>query len=187
MNFQHVVLENGRVLLRPLSTSDFPALKVLTRDSMLWDYFTYDLSIEEQFDDWADQAMGGGRLQFVVFDKLIQKIVGSTAFGNYSERDERIEIGWTWLGKEFHGTGINQAMKLLMLEYCFEKLKLKRVEIKTDVLNMPARKALLKLGAIEEGVLRSHTLLANGRRRDSIYYSVLQEEWETINKLAGQS
>ncbi|WPR76685.1 GNAT family protein [Algoriphagus sp. NG3] len=186
MNFQHVILENERIQLRPLSTSDFPALKVLAKDPTLWHYFTYDLSTEEEFENWAVQAMNGARIQFVVIDKLIQKIVGSTAFGNYSERDQRIEIGWTWLGREFHGTGINQAMKLLMLEYCFEKLKLKRVEIKTDVLNVPARKALLKLGAVEEGVLRSHTLLANGRRRDSIYYSVLQEEWDSINKRAGQ-
>jgi RimJ/RimL family protein N-acetyltransferase len=72
-------------------------------------------------------------------------------------------------------------MKLLMLKYCFETLKLKRVEFKTDVLNMPARKALLKLGTIEEGVLRSHTLLTHSRRRDTIYYSVLESEWLGIS------
>ena len=73
-------------------------------------------------------------------------------------------------------------MKSLMFEYCFEKLKLKRVEIKTDVLNMPARTALLKAGAVEEGVLRSHTLLTHGRRRDTIYYSVLDSEWKELKK-----
>ena len=172
-----LILENDRVLLRPIKESDFSSLMPLAEDSSLWTYFSYDLSIPAEFEEWVKPALLGQRLQFVVLDKMINKVVGSTAFGNYSERDERIEIGWTWLGREFQGSGINQAMKLLMLKYCFETLKLKRVEIKTDVLNIPARKALLKFGAVEEGVLRSHTLLTHGRRRDTIYYSMLDSEW----------
>lgn len=174
----NLVLENDKILLRPITEQDFSLLQDLTKDSSLWIYFTHDLSIPAEFEEWAKPALEGLRLQFLVWDKQLNKAVGSTSFGNYSERDERIEIGWTWLGREFHGTGINQAMKLLMLEYCFETLKLKRVEIKTDVLNMPARKALLKFGAVEEGVLRSHALLTHGRRRDTIYYSVLESEWK---------
>ncbi|MDR7131900.1 RimJ/RimL family protein N-acetyltransferase [Algoriphagus sp. 4150] len=177
-----LILENDRVLLRPITEDDFSGLMSLTNDPALWTYFTYDLSSPEEFREWAKPALEGQRFQFLVWDKSINRAVGSTAFGNYSPRDERIEIGWTWLGRQFHGTGINQAMKLLMLEYCFETLKLKRVEIKTDVLNMPARKALLKFGAVEEGVLRSHTLLIKGRRRDTIYYSVLDSEWERIKR-----
>lgn len=180
----NLILENDRVLLRPMTTEDFPCLMSLGSDASLWTYFTYDLSIPEEFEEWAKPALDGQRLQFLVWDKRINQAVGSTAFGNYSQRDERIEIGWTWLGRQFHGSGINQAMKLLMLEYCFETLHLKRVEIKTDVLNVPARKALLKLGAVEEGVLRSHTLLIHGRRRDTIYYSVLESEWEGIRRRA---
>lgn len=177
---QNLILENERILLRPLSKSDFPDLKNLAKDSDLWFYFTFDLSAEIQFEAWAEPALNGERLQFVVFDKKAQQPVGSTALGNYSARDQRIEIGWTWLGRDFHGAGANQAMKRLMLEYCFETLKVKRVEMKTDVLNLPARKALLRLGAVEEGILRSHTLLTNDRRRDTIYYSVLDTEWERI-------
>lgn len=184
MYTQNLILENERIQLRPLSKSDFPSLKMLAHDSGLWYYFTYDLSVEKEFEAWAKPALNEERLQFVVFDKVLQKVVGSTALGNYSARDQRIEIGWTWLGSEFQGTGTNRAMKLLMLEFCFETLQVKRVEFKTDVLNMPARQALLKLGAVEEGVLRSHTLLTNDRRRDTIYYSVLDTEWEGI-KLAG--
>jgi RimJ/RimL family protein N-acetyltransferase len=175
----NLVLENDKILLRPITEQDFPVLMLLANDPNLWTYFTYDLSIPEEFEEWAKPALEGQRLQFLVWDKEINQAVGSTAFGNYSPRDERIEIGWTWLGGQFHGTGINQKMKLLMLEYCFKTLKLKRVEIKTDVLNMPARKALLKFGAVEEGVLRSHTLLTHGRRRDTIYYSVLESEWKS--------
>lgn len=179
----NVVLENEKVLLRPIQKQDFPSLRALCSDPKMWTWFTFDLSTEEGFNNWAASALQGQRLQFTVEDKNSGQLVGSTAFGNYSARDQRIEIGWTWLGKPFHGTGINQTMKKLMLHYCFEKLNLKRVEIKTDVLNLPARHALLKLGAVEEGVLRSHTLMVDGRRRDTIYYSVLPEEWERIKKI----
>jgi RimJ/RimL family protein N-acetyltransferase len=112
-----------------------------------------------------------------VIDKRSGKLLGSTGFGNYFPRDQRIEIGWTWLGKAFQGIGINAQMKSLMLQYAFEELEMLRVEFKTDVLNLPARQALLRLGAAEEGVLRSHTLMTQGRRRDTIYYSFLKGEW----------
>lgn len=172
-----LVLENEKVLLRPMTRQDFPLLQLLTSDPDMWIYFTHDLSIPDEFDQWAEPHFLEDRLQFVVIEKANGKIAGATAFGNYSARDQRVEIGWTWLGKDFQGTGINQSMKKLMLDYCFGELKLKRVEIKTDVLNMPARMALLKFGAVEEGILRSHTLMTHGRRRDTIYYSVLAGEW----------
>ena len=172
-----LILENEKVLLRPMVRQDFPALQALTTDPEMWTYFTYDLSVPEEFERWAEPHFSRERLQFTVIDKSSGSVAGATAFGNFSPRDQRIEIGWTWLGKAFRGTGVNQAMKKAMLDYCFGELVLKRVEIKTDVLNMPARMALLKLGAVEEGVLRSHTLLTHGRRRDTIYYSVIEGEW----------
>lgn len=172
-----LTLENNKVLLRPMVRQDFPLLQAQASDPEMWRYFTHDLSIAEEFERWADPHFGLERLQFTVVDKASGALAGATAFGNFSARDQRVEIGWTWLGQDFQGTGINQTMKKLMLDYCFETLKLKRVEIKTDVLNMPARKALLKCGAVEEGILRSHTLMTHGRRRDTIYYSVLAGEW----------
>ncbi|MFN3998147.1 GNAT family N-acetyltransferase [Algoriphagus sp.] len=174
---RNLILENEKVLLRPMTRQDFPLLQSLSLDPEMWVYFTHDLSIEEEFEKWAAPHFLEDRLQFTVIEKSRGKIAGATAFGNYSARDQRVEIGWTWLGKEFHSSGINQSMKKVMLDYCFGELNLKRVEIKTDVLNMPARMALLKFGAVEEGVLRSHTLMTHGRRRDTIYYSVLPEEW----------
>lgn len=178
----NLILENDKVLLRPITRQDFSLLKPLAADPTLWVYFTQDLSIDSDFEEWATPALSGERLQFTVVDKQSNKIAGSTAFGNYSARDQRIEIGWTWLGREFQGSGINLQMKMLMLEYAFEILGMKRVEIKTDVLNQPARKALLKMGITEEGILRSHTLMTKGRRRDTIYYSVLEDEWKELRK-----
>lgn len=182
-----ITLENDKVLLRPLTRQDFSLLQQLSSAPEMWIYFTHDLSIPEQFEKWAEPHFIEERLQFTVIEKATGKPAGATAFGNYSERDQRVEIGWTWLGKSFQGTGINQSMKKLMLDYCFGTLKLKRVEIKTDILNMPARMALLKFGAVEEGILRSHTLMTHGRRRDTIYYSILAGEWETkVGSSSGQ-
>ena len=170
-------LESERILLRPLQREDLPALLEMTQDPALWTYFTHDLSTLAGLETWATGHFSGERLQFVVIDKQSQQVVGSTGFGNYFPRDQRIEIGWTWLGKAFQGTGINTQMKSLMLHHAFGELGMLRVEFKTDVLNLPARKALLCLGATEEGILRSHTVMTQGRRRDTIYYSFLKGEW----------
>lgn len=180
MPLPHIELENESILLRPMMKQDFSLLLDLCQDKSLWEYFTYDLSQKDEFEKWAEPGFTGERVQFVITNKINGQLMGSTAFGNYSPRDQRIEIGWTWLGRKFQGTGVNDQMKFLMLEYAFESLKLKRVEIKTDVLNLPARKALLRMGITEEGVLRSHTLLCSGRRRDTIYYSVLESEWSAL-------
>jgi RimJ/RimL family protein N-acetyltransferase len=175
---RRIILENDHILLRPLQVEDFPALLELTQDASLWTYFTHDLSTLAGLETWAAGHFSGDRLQFVVIDKRSGKVLGSSGFGNYFPRDQRIEIGWTWLGKAFQGTGINAQMKSLMLQYAFEELEMLRVEFKTDVLNLPARQALLRLGATEEGILRSHTLMTQGRRRDNtIYYSFLRGEW----------
>ena len=171
-----LVLESERLLLRPLQTEDFSALLELTQDASLWTYFTNDLSTLAGLEDWAAGHFAGDRFQFVVVDQASQQLLGSTGFGNYFPRDQRIEIGWTWLGRAAQGTGTNREMKSLMLNYAFKELGMLRVEFKTDVLNLPARKALLRLGATEEGILRSHTLMTHGRRRDTIYYSFLQGE-----------
>uniref|UniRef100_UPI004047B39F GNAT family N-acetyltransferase n=1 Tax=Algoriphagus sp. TaxID=1872435 RepID=UPI004047B39F len=171
-------LESERLLLRPLERENLPTLLELTQDPALWTYFTHDLSTLAGLEAWAAGHFAGDRLQFVVVDKGSQQYLGSTGFGNYFPREQRIEIGWTWLGRAAQGTGTNREMKSLMLAYAFEELGMLRVEFKTDVLNLPARKALLRLGATEEGILRSHTLMTHGRRRDTIYYSFLKgENW----------
>ena len=122
------------------------------------------------------------RLAFTVIDKQSNQIVGSTSIGNISPHDRRVEIGWTWLGREFQGRGINDQAKYLLIKYCFEELDCERVEFKTDILNEPAKRALKRIGAVEEGVLRSHTLMTNNRRRDTIYYSILKHEWQNLKQ-----
>ncbi|WP_373493825.1 GNAT family N-acetyltransferase [Aquiflexum sp.] len=175
-------LENEIILLRPIEENDLHELLSLTSEADMWRFYTHDLSCLDGIREWAKPAIDKERLQFVIIDKDSRQTVGASAFGNISERDSRLEIGWTWLGKEFQGTGINHQVKKLMLTHCFEVLDLERVEFKTDVLNLQARKSLKNIGAIEEGVLRSHTLMTKGRRRDTIYYSILKSEWNYVKR-----
>ncbi|MFN3801813.1 GNAT family N-acetyltransferase [Belliella pelovolcani] len=175
-------LESDHLLLRPLLENDLNQLLELTQEPDMWKFYTHDLSHIDTLSDWARPAFKRERLQFVIIDKATNTILGSSAFGNYALRDRRIEIGWTWLAKSHQGSGINAQVKQIMLTYAFEKLYMERVEFKTDVLNSQARKALRNIGAIEEGVLRSHTLMTKERRRDTIYYSILKSEWIHIKR-----
>ncbi len=181
-----LILENDTVLLRPVIPEDIEEFAGLTSDKSMWKYFTNDLSDRTELEIWVNFSLIEKkmitRIPFTIVYKSTGKIAGATSFGNISERDKRVEIGWTWLGKEYQGKGINEQVKYLMLKHCFEKWELERVEFKTDVLNIRARKALLKMNITEEGILRSHTIMTNGRRRDTIYYSVLRDEWETVKE-----
>ena len=177
-------LSSERLILRVIKGSDFEKFLDLTDDKSMWIYFTSDLSNKNELRTWVSKALlqheKKTRLPFTIIEKNSNEVIGSTSFLNFSERDKRIEIGATWIGKKFQGTRMNDEAKYLMLKYCFESLELERVEFKTDVLNSPARKALLRIGAVEEGILRSHTLMTYNRRRDTIYYSVLKNEWEKL-------
>ncbi len=186
INFNHD-LQNEIVQLRPIVMSDYGAFLRISADPGLWTWFTDDLSEPEILFEWVSEAVRDTeterRLAFTVIDKRTNSIAGSSSFGNISYRDSRMEIGWTWLGREWHGKGLNQAIKFLMLRHSFEILDFERVEAKTDVLNIPARKGLERAGMTAEGILRSHTLMTNQRRRDTIYYSILKAEWPERKKL----
>ncbi|HAR38038.1 MAG: GNAT family N-acetyltransferase [Bacteroidetes bacterium GWD2_45_23] len=178
------IFESDKIRLRPLCRDDKDAFTVMTRDKDLWIYFTSDLSDPEILTQWVEDAINGfrnkTRLALTIIDSVNNQIIGSTSLGNISVRDQRVEMGWTWIRKDYQGKGINRQAKYLLLQYCFEELNLERVEFKTDVLNKAARKSLLGIGAIEEGILRSHTLMTHNRRRDTIFYSILKAEWELM-------
>jgi RimJ/RimL family protein N-acetyltransferase len=179
------IFETEQVLLRPVRRDDYNEFIPLTQDKGLWTYFTNDLSDKDILLAWVETGIKEltlkKRLALSIVDKKTNSVAGSTSIGNISERDKRVEIGWTWLGRKYQGKGINDQAKYLLLKYCFEELEWERVEFKTDVLNEPARNALKRIGAVEEGVLRSHTLMTHNRRRDTIYYSILKGEWKNIN------
>lgn len=104
-----------------------------------------------------------------------------TSFLNISFNDKRIEIGWSWIALEYQGEGFNRIVKKILISFVFENLNFERVEFKTDLLNVQARKALSKIGCVEEGILRSHTQMHDGRRRDTVYYSIIRKDWDNKN------
>jgi RimJ/RimL family protein N-acetyltransferase len=182
-----LVLETPKVLLRPLDYTDQPAFLQLARqDEDMWAYFSLNLGDPAQLQKWMDLAYtertAGTRRPFTIIDKASGQVAGSSSMGNISYHDLRLEIGWSWLGKEHRSTGINRHAKFCMERYAFEQLNFERVEFKTDVQNARARKGLENVGGVEEGILRSHMTMWNNRRRTSIYYSVLKAEWPTVRQ-----
>lgn len=180
-------LETPRVILRLLDPADIAHLSILTKDKEIWKYFTKDLSEDSSLEQWIAEALAergaGKRMPFTILDKDAKTICGSTSYGNISFFDKRVEIGWSWLGTEYIGTGVNRHSKFALLSFAFEVMKMERVEVKTDNLNERAKAALLKIGMKPEGVLRSHMQMHSNRRRDSIYYSILKEEWGDVKAL----
>jgi RimJ/RimL family protein N-acetyltransferase len=181
-----LILETDKVILRPIDRNDFEPFLQLAQDEDMWTYFTLNLSDENHLSRWMDMAFSdrgaGTRRPFTIIDKKANKIAGSSSIGNIAYHDLRFEIGWSWLGKKFRSTGVNLHAKYAMMRYGFEQLNFERVEFKTDVLNDRARQGLRKVGGIEEGILRSHMTMWNNRRRTSIYYSVLKDEWPILKE-----
>jgi N-acetyltransferase len=180
----NLTLETDRVRLRVLREPDIEPLRRLIKSDTTWKYFTKDLADETTYDTWMREALSEyaseKRVPFSIFDKERNAFAGSTSYGNISFFDKRIEIGWSWLGDAFKGTGVNTHAKFLLLQYAFETLRFERVEIKTDNLNERSKAALKKIGATPEGVLRSHMQMHSNRRRDSIYFAILKDEWERV-------
>ncbi|MEE1884537.1 GNAT family N-acetyltransferase [Pedobacter flavus] len=180
----NTILENKRVLLTPLIKEDIEDLWVLSQDSELSKFANKDLSIYTELEKYIESAIqqreAGTCAVWKVFDKLSGKVAGTTRIAEISLHDERGQIGWTWIGKEFQGTGLNKAMKFELLQFGFETLRLNRIEFKADERNLQSRKAMLKIGATEEGVLRQHLKLHNGYIRNSIYFSILKSEWPNV-------
>ena len=182
----NVTLENNRVLLRPLTLSDETELQCIANDRQLWIYGISDLSQPGELKHYIKNAIGdrdkGNSAIWIIFDKQVNKIAGCTRLAEISWKDERGQIGWTWIGKEFQGTGLNKAMKHLILKYGFEVLNLNRIELKADERNLQSRKAMKSIGATEEGTLRQHMKLHDGYLRNTVFYSILKSEWEEVTK-----
>ncbi|QIS09364.1 GNAT family N-acetyltransferase [Nocardia arthritidis] len=179
-----LVLVNDRVELRRVRFTDRPGFERIVFDPEIWKYFVARVGTQDELDDFLESAvvdtLRGTRIVFAIIDRASGEIVGSSAYGNLAEAERRVEIGWSWLGAQARRTGINRAAKFALLEHAFDELDCERVEFKTDVLNTPARTALSRLGATEEGVLRSFNYMPGGRRRDVIYYSILRREWPDV-------
>jgi RimJ/RimL family protein N-acetyltransferase len=181
-----VVLTNDRVTLRRVTVGDREAFGRIAYDSDTWRYFVSQIVTQDDLDAFLESAirdsLTGTRMVFAIVDRASGDIVGSAAYGNITEAERRLEIGWSWLAAPARRTGINRAVKLALLDHAFDVLGCERVEFKTDVLNEPARAGLAGIGAVEEGVLRSFNYMPGGRRRDVVYYSILRQEWPDVRR-----
>jgi N-acetyltransferase len=178
---------DGRIVrLEPLTESHIPALSEVAFDPDLWSVTTTNLRDASDLRRYVDEALqlqrAGTALAFATIHKPSNHVVGSSRFGNYDAANRKVEIGWTWVARPWQRTAVNAEAKLLMLRCAFEDLNCVRVEFKTDAINLRSQGALEKLGAVREGVLRSHMIVQGGRRRDSVYFSILPEEWPSVRE-----
>ena len=187
-NFENdTILENELVRLSPLGLNLYDVLApIALNEKNLVQYSPSKINSEENLKNYIQIALEEKenkiRYAFVIFDKKQNAYAGSTSFGSISNYDSRIEIGWTWIGKQFQRTGLNQQMKFLMMQFVFETLEFERLEFRTDERNEASRKAITKIGGKQEGILRNNMLMNDGCRRSTVYYSVLKNEWPEIKK-----
>lgn len=181
-----VVLEGSHVRLEPLGMQHLPVLTEVGLDADLWRWTVNQVRTPQDMAAYVEAALAqqrqGRALPFATVDRVSGRVVGTTRFGNIDGPNRRVEIGWTWIARPWQRTLLNTEAKYLMLRHAFEDASCIRVELKTDVLNERSRAAIARLGATEEGVLRSHMVTEGGRIRDTVYYSILASEWSSVRQ-----
>ncbi|MDO3640888.1 GNAT family N-acetyltransferase [Mucilaginibacter sp. L3T2-6] len=181
------VLENERVLLRPLLESDYKNLlpyALNEPDTWIYSYRSArgEDGMRQYIKDALDNRAAGKDYAFIVYDKLSQCYAGSTRFYDILPNWQTVQLGYTWYGERFRGTGLNKHCKFLMLQFAFETLNALRVEFRADARNERSIAAMKSIGCVPEGILRNNMPLQEGGRRDSIVLSILKEEWENTVK-----
>ena len=186
-NPQSVTLDSRFVCLEPLCIHHAQELYDAGQDESLWRYMPCPMQkTVDETQSWIQDALNahavGAELPFVIRYKPKDKIIGSTRFLDIQPSNSALEIGWTWLSKSYQGTGVNAECKLLLMQHAFENLCAVRVQLKTDARNLQSQRAMQKLGFVREGVLRKSRLCWDGHYRDTVYFSVLADEWPDVKK-----
>ena len=184
MKIEPVTLEGRSVKLAPLEISYLDELYEAAGDESLWLWTANIIKSKDDLRRYVETALDEQTrkvsLPFVTINKSANKIVGSTRFGNIDVKNRRAEIGWTWINPKWQRSFVNTEAKLLMLTHAFEIWRCVRVELKTDALNEKSRNAILRLGAKEEGILRRQQITDAGRFRNTVYFSIIDSEWQTV-------
>jgi RimJ/RimL family protein N-acetyltransferase len=179
-------LSGSHVRLVPLSLDYVPALCEVGLDPEIWRWTPSNVDSLAGMRAFVTEALAecdaGRAIPFAQVEAATGRVVGSTRLANIDRTHRRAEIGWTWIGRPWQRTAINTEAKLLLFTHAFEVMGCKRVELKTDALNTQSRRAIARLGAVQEGIFRHHMITESGRSRDSVYFSVIEEEWPAVRQ-----
>ncbi len=187
MEVRPVVLGGKYVRLEPMTEAHVPGLAEVGVGQPFWDFMLYgNMNSVEDMRNWVldilARAQKGTDLPCAVIHLASGRVAGATRYLNIVPKDRGLEIGGTWYGLEFQRTAVNTECKYLLLRQAFETLGCIRVQLKTDLRNERSQKAIERLGAVREGVLRNHMILPDGRYRHSVFYSILDTEWPAVKK-----
>jgi len=185
MNIQPITLTGRVVRLEPLSEAHVPDLAVAGRDENIWHFMLYgNIQTEAQMRAWVQDILGrqskGTDLPFAVIDLESGRAIGSTRYLDIRRSDRGLEVGGTWYAPAFQHTTVNTECKFMLLKHAFEVLGCVRVQFKTDLRNVRSQRAIERLGAVKEGILRNHIITPEGYLRSSVYYSILDSEWPAV-------
>jgi RimJ/RimL family protein N-acetyltransferase len=185
MNVQPVTLTGKIVRLEPLTASHIPDLARVGLEEKIWHFMRYgNVETVEQLSAWVRELLDlqaqGTDLPFAVINLANGRAIGSTRYLEIDHLNRSLEIGGTWYGLDYQGTLVNTECKYLLLKHAFEMLGCVRVWLKTDRRNLRSQRAIERMGAVREGVLRNHMILPDGYIRDSVMYSILPQEWPQV-------
>jgi N-acetyltransferase len=187
MEVKPVVLTGNHVRLEPMTEAHVPALAEIGVGQPFWGFMLYgNINTVDEMHNWVQdilaRAAKGTDLPFVAIHLESGRVAGATRYLNIMPQDRGLEIGGTWYGPEFQRTIVNTECKYLLLSHAFETLGCIRVQLKTDQRNERSQRAIERIGAVKEGVLRNHMILPDGRYRHSVFYSILDTEWPEVKK-----
>ncbi|WP_079526046.1 GNAT family N-acetyltransferase [Solibacillus isronensis] len=184
---EEIILENEIIKLRPVQLSDIEAITNAANDERIWEHMSVTLLSQEAVQNYIENAIKerekGISYMFAIVDKKTDEIVGCTSFLDISFPHKRLEIGATWYNPSLWRSAINTNCKFLLFQYCFEVLKLNRIQIKTGHENYRSQKAIERIGAVKEGILRNHMIRKEGIIRHTVMYSVILEDWEKLKAM----
>ena len=180
-----VTLRGKYVRLEPLTEAHVAALAEIGAGQPFWDFMVYgNITTEDDMRGWVRdllaRAANGTDLPFVAVQLASGRIAGATRYLNIVPKDRGLEVGGTWYGLDFQRTPVNTECKYLLFQHAFETLGCIRVQLKTDLRNERSQKAIERIGAKKEGVLRNHMILPDGHIRHSVFYSILETEWPAV-------
>jgi RimJ/RimL family protein N-acetyltransferase len=180
------ILEGDTIALLPLDASHQDALLTAAKDGILWELWYTSVPSSATINNYLDKALAekenGQAYPFVVFHKKTKQIIGCTRYYNLQPEHRRLEIGYTWYAKSYQRTRVNTECKYLLLQYAFEIKHCIAVQFMTDWHNIASRNAIARLGAHQDGLLRNHRLNSDGSYRDSVVFSITENEWSGVKK-----